>query len=88
MSSNGERNQRKENSGCVVSTAMDKTIVVESERRLRHRLYGKEIKKMKKYHVHDEDGTAQVGDTVRFVETRPLSKTKRWRLLEVVKHQH
>jgi small subunit ribosomal protein S17 len=77
---------RKVKSGKVVSTGMQKTIVVLSERRLRHPLYGKEIKRVKKYHVHDAEEAAQLGDTVKFVETRPLSKLKRWRLLEIVKH--
>lgn len=78
--------KRKIKSGRVVSTGMEKTIVVESQRRLRHPLYGKEIKRIKKYHVHDAEEIAQLGDTVRFQETRPLSKTKRWRLVEIVKH--
>jgi small subunit ribosomal protein S17 len=80
------RGNRKERSGRVRSIAMDKTIVVEVERRLRHPLYGKEIKKVKKFHVHDEENQAQVGDKVRFIETRPMSKTKCWRLVEIIKH--
>lgn len=81
-----KRGNRKERSGRVQSIAMDKTIVVEVERRLRHPLYGKEIKKITKFHVHDEENQAQVGDTVRFIETRPISKTKCWRLVEIIKH--
>lgn len=81
-----QRKRRKETTGRVVSTAMDKTIVVEAERRIRHWLYGKEIRRMKKYHVHDEQEQAQVGDTVKFAETRPMSKTKLWRLVEILKH--
>lgn len=72
--------------GKVVGAAMDKTIVVEFERRLRHRLYGKVVRRTKKYHVHDPEEQAQVGDTVRFTPTRPLSKSKRWRLVEIVRH--
>lgn len=77
---------RKSRTGRVVSTGMQKTIVVECERRLRHKLYDKEVRRVRKYHVHDEREEAQVGDTVRFVDTRPLSKNKRWRLLEIIKH--
>ncbi len=79
-----ERSTRKERQGVVVSDAQDKTVVVRVERRTTHALYGKTIKRSKKYHVHDETNDANVGDTVRIIETRPLSKTKRWRLAQVV----
>lgn len=77
---------RKIRVGTVVSTKMNKTIVVTVDRRIRHPLYGKEIRKSKKLYVHDENGQAQVGDKVRVMETRPLSKLKHWRLVEVVRH--
>jgi len=77
---------RKVRVGTVVSTKMDKTIVVAIERRIRHPLYGKEIRKSKKLYVHDENGNAQLGDKVRVMETRPMSKLKHWRLVEVVRH--
>ena len=80
------RNLRKERIGQVVSTKMQKTIVVETTTRVPHARFGKITKQVKRFHAHDEAGTAQVGDTVRIVETRPLSKLKRWRLVEVVKH--
>jgi small subunit ribosomal protein S17 len=79
-----ERNSRKERQGVVVSDVQDKTIVVRVERRTTHPLYGKTLKRTKKYHVHDEDNTARVGDTVRIQETRPYSKLKRWRLADIV----
>ena len=79
-----ERNTRKERQGTVVSDAQDKTIVVRVERRTTHPLYAKTITVSKKYHVHDEANEAGVGDTVRIVETRPVSKLKRWRLAEIV----
>ncbi len=78
------RNERKTRIGTVVSTKMDKTIVVAVERRTAHPIYGKQMLRTKKFHAHDEDGQARDGDTVRIMETRPLSKTKRWRLIEVV----
>ncbi|MFU8841668.1 MAG: 30S ribosomal protein S17 [Nitriliruptoraceae bacterium] len=79
-----ERNSRKERQGVVVSDVQDKTIVVRVERRTTHPLYGKTLKRTKKYHAHDEDNTARVGDTVRIQETRPYSKLKRWRLADIV----
>ena len=79
-----QRAARKERTGVVQSTKQDKTIVVRIERRTVDPTYGKTITKSKKFQVHDEDNTAGVGDTVRIVETRPLSRTKRWRLAEVV----
>ncbi len=79
-----QRAARKERTGVVESIKQDKTIVVRIERRTVDPTYGKTITKSKKFQVHDEDNTAGVGDTVRIVETRPLSKTKRWRLADVV----
>ena len=79
-----ERNLRKKREGRVVSKSGDKTIVVLIERRVRHPLYGKEIRISKKVHVHDEENKAGIGDVVRVMETRPMSKLKRWRLVEVV----
>jgi len=84
MTDTTERNTRKERQGTVVSDVQDKTIIVRVERRTTHPLYGKTLKVSKKYHVHDEDNTAGVGDTVRIIETRPLSKLKRWRLASIV----
>jgi len=79
-----ERNLRKEREGVVVSDSQDKTIVVEVTRRTSHPLYKKVIKQTKKYYAHDETNQAKAGDKVRIVETRPLSKTKRWRLVEIL----
>ncbi len=79
-----ERRLRKTREGKVVSANMDKTIVVRVERRIRHALYGKEMTKAKRYHAHDEKNEAQVGDRVRIMETRPLSKMKNWRLVEIL----
>ena len=79
-----ERNNRKERVGVVVSDAMNKTRVVRVDRRLRHPVYGKEITTSKKYHVHDEKNETKCGDVVRIMETRPISRLKRWRLVEVV----
>jgi small subunit ribosomal protein S17 len=76
------RGNRKVRKGTVVSKSGDKSVVVKGERRERHPLYGKVIKKYKKYHAHDEDNSAKVGDTVSIVETRPLSATKRWRIVK------
>ena len=78
------RNDRKVRQGVVTSDVQDKTIVVRVQRTTTHPLYNKTIRVSKKYHVHDEANDAKVGDTVRIVETRPLSKLKRWRLDEVV----
>lgn len=71
--------------GLVTSTAMDKTIVVRVDRMKMNAKYQKAVRVSRKYHVHDEKGEAKIGSTVRFVECRPLSKTKRWRLKEIVK---
>jgi len=79
------RGKRKERSGKVISDAMDKTIVVKVERRVRHPLYGKEMRMSSTCYVHDEANQAKVGDKVRIMETRPLSRIKRWRLIDVVK---
>ena len=79
-----ERRLRKTRDGRVVSANSDKTIVVRVERRIRHELYGKEITKAKRYHAHDEKNEASVGDRVRIMETRPLSKLKNWRLVEIL----
>jgi len=77
--------RRKVLSGEVVSDRMDKTITVRVERRIRHAIYERVIRRSKKYHAHDEQNQCRIGDQVRIIETRPLSKTKRWRLLEVVR---
>ena len=79
-----ERGVRKERTGIVVSDRMAKTIVVRVERKKPHPLYGKVVRSLKKFYAHDEERQAKVGDTVSIVETRPLSKLKRWRLLTVV----
>ncbi|WP_277583930.1 30S ribosomal protein S17 [Psychrobacillus antarcticus] len=79
-----ERNQRKVYTGRVVSDKMDKTISVLIETQKKHRLYGKAVKYSKKFKAHDEQNEAQIGDIVRIMETRPLSATKRFRLLEVI----
>jgi len=79
-----ERGRRKVRTGVVVSDAMDKTIMVRIDRQVRHPLYGKIVRRSSKLAAHDETNDAHVGDTVRVVETRPLSKSKRWRLVEIV----
>ncbi|MBK8443867.1 MAG: 30S ribosomal protein S17 [Sphingobacteriales bacterium] len=79
-----DRKLRKTRVGIVTSNKADKTITVSIERKERHPLYGKFIKKTKKFHAHDEKNECNEGDTVRITETRPLSKTKRWRLVEIV----
>ncbi len=79
-----ERNLRKERIGVVSSTKMDKSIVVAVETQEKHPIYGKFVKKTKKFVAHDENNECSQGDTVRIMETRPLSKTKRWRLVEIV----
>lgn len=76
---------RKTRSGVVVSNKMAKTVVVEAERRLRHPVYGKVVRKRHRFYAHDEKQVCQEGDLVRIVETRPLSKLKRWRVTEVLK---
>lgn len=79
-----ERNRRKSRVGIVVSDKMDKTITVALEDFVRHSLYGKSVKATKKVKVHDEENQCGVGDKVRIMETRPLSKSKRWRLVNIV----
>lgn len=79
-----ERNLRKTKLGVVSSNRMDKTITVSVERKVKHPLYGKFVKKSTKFHAHDEKNECSIGDTVKIMESRPLSKTKRWRLVEVV----
>ncbi|MFY7938143.1 MAG: 30S ribosomal protein S17 [Flavobacterium sp.] len=79
-----ERNLRKTRTGVVTSGKMDKTITVAVERKVKHPMYGKFVKKTTKFHAHDENNSCGVGDVVRIMETRPLSKTKRWRLVEIV----
>ena len=79
-----DRNTRKTRIGTVVSDKMDKTIVVTVEEFIRHPLYGKRVKRTKKFKAHDEENTCGIGDKVRIMETRPLSKDKRWRLVEIV----
>jgi len=80
-----QQGHKKERVGLVVSNKMDKTITVAVERRMQHPLYKKVIRRTKKFHAHDEENTCNIGDLVRIRESRPLSKTKRWRLIEVVK---
>ena len=79
-----ERNLRKQRTGKVVSNKMDKTIVVAIENRVKHHLYKKVVKSTYKLKAHDENNECNIGDTVRVMETRPLSKDKRWRLVEIV----
>ncbi len=79
-----ERKTRKSRIGLVTSDKMDKTITVAVERKVKHPFYGKFLKKTTKFHAHDENNQCGIGDTVRIMETRPLSKTKRWRLVEIV----
>ena len=78
------RNLRKERTGIVISTKMEKTITVAAKFKEKHPIYGKFVSRTKKYHVHDEKNECSVGDIVRIMETRPLSKTKRWRLVEII----
>ena len=84
MSTTLERNLRKTKLGVVSSNRMDKTITVKVERKVKHPLYGKFVKKSTKFHAHDEKNECSIGDTVKIMESRPMSKTKRWRLVEVV----
>ncbi len=78
------RNLRKERIGVVVSDKMEKSVVVAVVIREKQPIYGKFVKKTKKFHAHDAENTCNIGDTVRIMETRPLSKTKRWRLVEIL----
>jgi len=79
-----ERNLRKTRIGVVSSNKMTKTITVAVERKVKHPIYGKFVKKTTKFHAHDEKNECAVGDVVKIMESRPLSKTKRWRLVEIV----
>lgn len=79
-----ERNSRKTRVGMVVSDKMQKTVVVSIERRVQHPVYGKMVRRTKKLKAHDEENQAKTGDTVRIMETRPLSKDKRWRVVEII----
>ncbi|MDR3652222.1 MAG: 30S ribosomal protein S17 [Paludibacter sp.] len=78
------RNLRKERTGVVFSNKMDKTITIAVKWKEKHPIYGKFVNKTKKYHAHDEKNDCNIGDTVRIMETRPLSKLKRWRLTEII----
>ena len=79
-----DRNRRKTRVGIVTSDKMDKTITVSVEDFVRHSIYGKAVKRTKKVKAHDEENVCGIGDTVRIMETRPLSKDKRWRLVEII----
>ena len=79
-----KRNLRKERLGVVTSNKMDKSIVVSEVKRVKHPMYGKFVLRTKKYVAHDEKNDCNIGDTVRIMETRPLSKTKCWRLVEII----
>ena len=79
-----ERGNRKTRVGKVVSNKMDRTVIVAVERRVSHPLYSKQVARTKKYYAHDEENAAREGDIVKIAETRPLSKLKRWRLVEIV----
>ena len=79
-----QRNLRKERIGVVTSSAMDKTVTVNVSRRVKHGMYGKFVTFSKKFHAHDEKSEATPGDVVKIMETRPISKTKRWRLVEII----
>jgi small subunit ribosomal protein S17 len=79
-----KRNLRKERIGEVVSDKMNKSIVVAVKTKMKHPMYGKFVNKTSKFYAHDEENTCGVGDTIRIMETRPLSKTKKWRLVEII----
>ena len=78
------RNLRKERTGVVTSNKMDKSITVAIKWKEKHPIYGKFVNKTKKYHAHDENNECNIGDTVKIMETRPLSKTKTWRLVQII----
>ena len=80
----GTRSKRKENTGVVVSNKMDKTVVVKVTRKIRHEKYGKVMERSKKCYAHDDSDAIEIGQKVRIMETRPLSKLKRWRVVEVL----
>ncbi len=84
MEAKSTRTLRKERTGLVTSNKMDKTIVVQVERRVKHPIYKKFVKKTTKFSAHDESNDCNIGDTVRIMETRPLSKNKCWRLIEII----
>ncbi len=84
QSTTAERGRRKVRTGVVVSDKMDKTVLIRIDRQVRHSVYGKIVRRSSKLAAHDETNDAHVGDTVRVVETRPLSKSKRWRVVEIV----
>ncbi|MEP7060309.1 MAG: 30S ribosomal protein S17 [Actinomycetota bacterium] len=84
QSTTTERGRRKVRTGVVVSDKMDKTVLIRIDRQVRHSLYGKTVRRSSKLAAHDETNDAHVGDTVRVMETRPLSKSKRWRVVEIV----
>jgi len=84
MENTEERKLRKERVGVVSSNKMDKTITVSVDRKVKHPIYGKFVHKTKKFHAHDEKNECGIGDTVRIMETRPLSKSKCWRLIEII----
>jgi small subunit ribosomal protein S17 len=86
MSESDSRNQRKVRTGLVTAISGEKTVTIQITDRKKHPKYGKMITVTKKLHCHDEESIAHLGDTVRVMETRPLSKTKRWRVVEVVEH--
>jgi small subunit ribosomal protein S17 len=78
------RNLRKERIGVVVSNKMENTIVIAVKRKIKHPIYGKFVNRTSKFYAHDEQNTCNIGDTVKIMETRPLSKLKRWRLVEII----
>jgi small subunit ribosomal protein S17 len=84
MTMENTRNLRKERIGVVVSDKMDKTIIVAEKRKVKHPIYGKFLNRTSKYYAHDEKNDCNIGDTVRIMETRPLSKNKGWRLVEII----
>jgi small subunit ribosomal protein S17 len=84
MATETSRNMRKQRIGIVTSNKMEKSIVISVERRVKHPMYGKFIKKTKKFMAHDEQNTCKIGDIVRIMETRPLSKNKCWRLVDII----
>ena len=79
------RSMRRQREGVVIGNKMDKTVVVRVDQRIRHRQYTKEVTRARKFYAHDEKNEAQMGDVVRIAETRPLSRLKRWRLVEIVR---
>jgi len=78
------RKLRKERTGIVVSNKMDKTIIIAVKRKVKHPIYGKFVNRTSKYYAHDEENTCNIGDTVLIMETRPMSKSKNWRLVEII----